>query len=160
MVALVRTESVLARMRQIIESEGRPNGIQIGVWPPEREPAGTIAHFLSAGPKMPGWRLSLSLVDGEGSAAGSDRQVAAYIWIAVLVIAAMSIVAAAVVAMFRRQMRLARLKNDLLATVSHELKTPLSSIRLLVDTLLDAEEFGRGEGARLFAAGGKGERAG
>ena len=37
---------------------------------------------------------------------------------------------------FRRQMRLTRLKNDLVATVSHELKTPLASIRLLVDTLL------------------------
>jgi signal transduction histidine kinase len=46
-----------------------------------------------------------------------------------------------VAAVFRRQMRLTRLKNDLLATVSHELKTPLASIRLLVDTLLDAKEF-------------------
>jgi signal transduction histidine kinase len=39
----------------------------------------------------------------------------------------------------RRQMALARLKNDLVATVSHELKTPLSSMRVLVDTLLTAE---------------------
>ena len=30
-----------------------------------------------------------------------------------------------------------QLKNDLLATVSHELKTPLASMRLLVETLLD-----------------------
>ena len=36
-----------------------------------------------------------------------------------------------------RQLRLTRLKNDLLATVSHELKTPLASMRLLVDTLLE-----------------------
>ena len=31
-------------------------------------------------------------------------------------------------------------KNDLLATVSHELKTPLASMRVLVDTLVDADE--------------------
>jgi signal transduction histidine kinase len=34
-------------------------------------------------------------------------------------------------------MRVAGIKADLVATVSHELKTPLSSIRLLVDTLLN-----------------------
>jgi signal transduction histidine kinase len=33
-------------------------------------------------------------------------------------------------------MRLTRLKNDLIATVSHELKTPLASMRMLVETLL------------------------
>ena len=58
-----------------------------------------------------------------------------------LVIAAMSILAAMVAGVLRRQMRLTRLKNDLLATVSHELKTPLSSMRLLVDTLLDAAQL-------------------
>jgi signal transduction histidine kinase len=41
----------------------------------------------------------------------------------------------------RRQVQLARLKNDLVATVSHELKTPLTAMRALVDTLLDAEKF-------------------
>ena len=39
----------------------------------------------------------------------------------------------------RRQMAVARLKSDLAATVSHELKTPLSSMRVLVETLLDSE---------------------
>jgi signal transduction histidine kinase len=34
-------------------------------------------------------------------------------------------------------MTLARLKNDFIATVTHELKTPLASMRVLVDTLLE-----------------------
>jgi signal transduction histidine kinase len=49
----------------------------------------------------------------------------------------MSMVALLIAGMIRRQMRLTRLRNDLVATVTHELKTPLSSMRLLVDTLLD-----------------------
>ncbi len=43
-------------------------------------------------------------------------------------------------AALRRQMRISRLKNDLVATVSHELKTPLAAMRLLVDTLLSQQE--------------------
>jgi len=47
------------------------------------------------------------------------------------------VLALAVGGTISRQMRLARLKNDLIATVSHELKTPLASMRVLVDTLLE-----------------------
>ncbi|NIP27920.1 MAG: GHKL domain-containing protein [Phycisphaerae bacterium] len=36
-----------------------------------------------------------------------------------------------------RQIKLNRLKNDFIATVSHELKTPLASMRVLADTLLE-----------------------
>lgn len=39
----------------------------------------------------------------------------------------------------RREHHLAQLRNDLAATVTHELRTPLSSIRILVDTLLDSD---------------------
>jgi signal transduction histidine kinase len=140
-VALLQTESVLKQIAKLAAADRLPREVQVAVWPPEREPTGTVAHLLSAGPTMPGWRLSLALSEGDGPSAASDRQVAVYGWIAVLVIVAMSIVAVAVAGAFRRQVRLTRLKNDLLATVSHELKTPLSSIRLLVDTLLDAEEL-------------------
>jgi signal transduction histidine kinase len=60
-----------------------------------------------------------------------------YVWTGGVGIAAIAILGLATGMYLRRQMRLTRLKNDLTATVSHELKTPLSSMRVLVDTLVE-----------------------
>jgi signal transduction histidine kinase len=62
-----------------------------------------------------------------------------YLWIALLAIAVVALAALAAAQALRRQWRLARLKTDLVAAVSHELKTPLASVRLLVETLLEDE---------------------
>jgi signal transduction histidine kinase len=69
----------------------------------------------------------------------ASQQRAIYSWVAILLVAAMGILALLAIQAYRRQWRLTRLKNDLVGAVSHELKTPLASIRLLVDTLLEAE---------------------
>ena len=45
---------------------------------------------------------------------------------------------------------MARLKNDLVAAVSHELKTLLASMRLLIDTLLADDEPDRSAGASIW----------
>ena len=42
-----------------------------------------------------------------------------------------------------RQIKLNQLKNDFIATVSHELKTPLASMRVLVDTILEGNYEGQ-----------------
>ncbi len=86
---------------------------------------------------MPNWQLALTWPEGSPAEAAANQRITIYLWTGILVIAAISVLAVLMAQVFRIQMRSARLKNDLLATVSHELKTPLSSIRLLVDTLLD-----------------------
>ncbi len=62
-----------------------------------------------------------------------------YVWIGVLVVATVIVLAALALRLVRRQMALTQLRNDLVANVTHELKTPLSSMRLLVDTLLNSQ---------------------
>ncbi len=95
--------------------------------------------FLSvaAGPFLPDFRLNLYLDKSDFFAAASERQIAIYVWTAFLVIGILAVLAVLAVRLILRQMRLTRLKNDIVATVSHELKTPLASMRVLVDTLLD-----------------------
>lgn len=133
---LYRTASVLARSQQAISTGALKPGAEVKVVPPGELPASDAGGLAAdAGIFLPGWRLANAATDRDAEPV-SDAQIAAYFWTATLVIAAMSIFAAMIAGAFRRQLRLARLKNDLVATVSHELKTPLSSIRLLVDTLL------------------------
>ncbi len=86
-------------------------------------------------PGLPGWQIGIM------QERAGKPPVAVYFWTGMLVLTAMGTLTLLAARVVRREIALARLKNDLVATVSHELKTPLSSMRLLVDTLLDAKNF-------------------
>ncbi len=74
--------------------------------------------------------------DSPNTATGqADREVYVLILIGAIVIGLSVALSLALYRVIQNQSRLAQLKNDLVATVSHELKTPVASIRLLVDTL-------------------------
>jgi signal transduction histidine kinase len=88
---------------------------------------------------LPGWRLALSLNDQRIFESAADQRIAAYVWIGLLVVAVVIVLAALALRLVRRQMALTQLRNDLVANVTHELKTPLASMRLLVDTLLNSQ---------------------
>ncbi|HEY6393411.1 MAG TPA: histidine kinase dimerization/phospho-acceptor domain-containing protein, partial [Bryobacteraceae bacterium] len=98
------------------------------VSPPEAIPAGRL---------LPGWQISLSLLDTKAFEDAARRRKTAYLWVGFLVIAAMTVMVLIAGHIFRRQLRLARLRTDLVASVSHELRTPLASTQLLVDSLLE-----------------------
>jgi signal transduction histidine kinase len=110
-------------------------GIRISAIPPD------TAHsaYLTApiGDAFPSWNLALNLVGSDPFESASKQRITSYIWIAILMTVGIAGLSLLLAAYLRRQIRLTRLKNDLIATVSHELKTPLASMRLLVDTLRD-----------------------
>ena len=139
---LFREDTLLAAMRAFVEAQATPADVVVTLLPPgDAGPKATVFHSLPAGRFLPGWRLTLALKDGGIFDAAARRQAASYFWTGILAIAAIALLAVLVAGVIRRQMRLTRLKNDLVATVSHELKTPLASMRLLVDTLLDNERL-------------------
>ncbi len=86
---------------------------------------------------FPDGRVELFFADGDIFNKAAGRQITVYIWTAVLVILLMLAVGVFAIQAVGRQIRLNKIKNDFIATVSHELKTPLASMRLLVDTMLE-----------------------
>ena len=92
---------------------------------------------LNLGQEMPDWEARLFYKGKDPLATSSEKRIAAYFWIAFLVIVGIVLLVLLITYVLFRQVKLNHLKNDFVATVSHELKTPLASIRLFVDTLLE-----------------------
>lgn len=139
-VELHRTENLLTRLRAAAASDTLPADATMNFLAPGREPEGGVLTE-AAGPELPGWRLVLSLNGRPITSAQAEQRIAAYLWIGVLVVAVVVALGLLALRLVGRQMAVAQLRNDLVANVTHELKTPLSSMRLLVDTLLNAEKL-------------------
>ncbi len=92
---------------------------------------------LDLGREMPDWEVRLFYKGKDPLATSSEKRIAVYFWIAFLVIVGIVLLVLLITYVLFRQVKLNRLKNDFVATVSHELKTPLAAIRLFVDTLLE-----------------------
>ncbi|MHC4735809.1 MAG: sensor histidine kinase [Planctomycetota bacterium] len=92
---------------------------------------------LAVGSSIPDWKAELYFKDSNIFTKAASRERAVYIWAGILVIVLILAAGGFAGQSVGRQIKLNRLKNDFIATVSHELKTPLASMRVLADTLLE-----------------------
>jgi signal transduction histidine kinase len=138
-LALMRSYKIVAAAKAVISENPLPNG-EVTLVSPDAENSKAFVTF-SAGEQMPGWRFAISLKNQATFYFAAKKQTTLYLWTGVLVVSVMGVLTLLTLRIVRRQMALARLKNDLAATVSHEFKTPLSSMRVLIDTLLDADKL-------------------
>jgi signal transduction histidine kinase len=137
-VALFTSRRIRSEVEKLIQQQALPPGATVTLLAPETDPfqVGAFAS-VALGDPFVDWWLELHLADESLFESTADRQVVIYLWTGALVIAALIAFAAIIAHYMRRQLQLNRLKSDLVSTVSHELKTPLASMRVLVDTLLD-----------------------
>ena len=133
-VALLRDSTLMDIMRASLGDANSAPGASFAVVPPGAKPRDDA---IAAGPMLPGWQVAFELRDDRGIAEAARRRNTSYFAAGYVVIAAVCATGILLGQVFRRQMRLTRLKTDLVAAVSHELKTPLASMRLLVDSLLE-----------------------
>ena len=106
-----------------------------------REPIDTAQRVASAraGDVLPGWQVALYQPRGSAPHQAVRRQIMLFslaLGILLIVIVAGSVTT---YRLMRRESEVARLKADFVANVSHDLKTPLSVIRMFGETL----EMGR-----------------
>ena len=134
---LLTDESIHQALANQIKELSLPAPMDVRVYSPNDRPTAIeLEQSLSVSQGLPGWVIGYRVDDTTTSRMLSNRQSVLMIAVGGGLIGASLIAGILIIRWFHRRVRLTRLKNDLLGTVSHELKTPLSSIRLFVDTLL------------------------
>jgi signal transduction histidine kinase len=91
------------------------------------------------GDALPAWRVALYQPEGLSPRDVVRRQTAMFTGAFALLLVVIALGLGATYRMVRRESEMARLKSDFVANVSHDLKTPLSLIRMFAETL----ELGR-----------------
>ena len=136
--ALFTHDSIISRWNDCITDNITLSCVKVDLRYPGRNVSlPTAFTTIPVGHMFPDWVLALYVDDDSALTLAASRQKVVYVVVAILVILAMFVFSLLTARYVRRQMTLTRLKNDFVATVSHELKTPLTSIRVLTDTLLD-----------------------
>lgn len=135
MIALFEKAHLLKSINAMIAEQDPIPGVRFSLLLPGNKNQSLMTEEI--GDIFPSWQLALSLEGEDPFRTASNRKITLYIWTGILMTSSIAVLSILLAAYLRRQIRLTRLKNDLIATVTHELKTPLASMRLLVDTLRD-----------------------
>ena len=91
------------------------------------------------------WSVEISLANPDPLNAGVKERMKHYIWTLIVSIAAVAFIAITAAVTVGRQIALHELKTTSVATVAHELRTPLASMRMLVDTLREGRYRGESQ---------------
>ena len=103
--------------------------------------AGALQAGIPFQTLFPFWELSLTAAPSLPASSPQGRDVAVFAGSTVLVLCALALGVLLLLRDVARETQLNRLRSDFVSGVSHELKTPLTLIRLYTETLLEEEQF-------------------
>ena len=135
LVALFHQERLIKAVDSTLANQEPIQGVKLSMQFPGASDSSYLKEAI--GDAFPSWRLALILEGPDPFQSATNQKITTYVWTGILMTAGIAMISILLAGYLQRQVRLTRLKNDLIATVSHELKTPLASMRLLVDTLRD-----------------------
>lgn len=137
-LALLREQRVLSETRALTNEEFALSEATITLLPPGADPALPEPLLVKAMEEpLIGWTVALQLTGDDPFVTAADKRISAYLWTGAIVVGTIALLTVVIGRFVSEQMRLARIRNDLVATVTHELKTPLASMRALVDTIIE-----------------------
>jgi len=144
-IILLRRENTLCSLAQAFYSQTFDPLVSIRIRSESGEFFPRIEHLneepvvqSSIGDCLPGWQVQLFLVKPKAVAdAGIRDEVKSYAGIAGAAIVADLLIAGMAAFAVSQQLKINELRNSSLATVSHELKTPIAAARVLIDTILE-----------------------
>jgi signal transduction histidine kinase len=137
LLGLYKTATIVSTLEQELKEPSSAD-VVFQVMAPGRA---SSDNAIAIGGALPGWEVEFTVAQRRVDDSQARGRRNAYLSIAAVAIVLTVAAAFAIGGAARRQARLASLKTDLVSAVSHELKTPLASMRLLVDALLQDDEL-------------------
>ena len=135
-IALYREDHV-ARVTGSLLAQESSAGVRLALLRPGEKPPAAAASTVLVGGEMRDWGVALEVPGDDPFASALVRARSTYLWAAAVILVTIAAGSVLTGRALGRQVRLTRLKNDLIATVSHEMRTPVASMRVLLDNLID-----------------------
>lgn len=137
---LYTREDILSEFNQLKSALLIPEGVNMTLYHPNNTfQSDNSIVVIPVGSPLQGWQLGFEFTRESPFGEAAKKQISVYLWTGTLIVLTIIVLALITARFVGRQLQSSRLKKDLVDTVSHELKTPLSSMRMLVDTLLNGE---------------------